>query len=141
LRQLEAQLGIPLFFRHGRGLTLTEAGDVFLQRGRAALTEMETAHGIIADLKRNPSGNVHIGVPPSVAKVVMVDMVRRFRSEFPAASLKIMEMYTGDIPELLATGRIDIGVFYECQAATGVSYEVIFVEDLYIIGQSQSPVV
>lgn len=141
LRHLEAQLGMPLFFRHGRGLTLTQAGDVFLQRARAALKEMETAYEIISDLNQNPGGTVCVGLPPGVTKLVMVEMVQRFSSEFPSASLKMIEMYTGDVLEQLAMGRIDIGVFYECQAAAAVSYEAIFLENLYVIGSPTSPIV
>ncbi|MER8766959.1 LysR substrate-binding domain-containing protein [Mesorhizobium sp. M0968] len=129
---------MPLFFRHGRGLTLTEAGKIFLQRGRAALSEMEEAFEAIAELKVSPSGTVHVGLPPSVAKLAMANLARRFRAEFPAASLKVIEMYTGDVPEQLATGRIDIGIFYESQVAATVCSEAIFVEDLYLVGGPES---
>lgn len=136
LRQLEADLGAPLFHRHGRGLSLTEAGRAFLQHSRAALHELAAGRAAVSDLAANPRGMVVIGLPAGVGKAAMVEMARRFNAALPRASLKMLEMFTGDVPEALATGRIDIGVFYECPTAASIASEPAMLEALYLVGSA-----
>lgn len=138
LRQLETELGAPLFHRHGRGLTLTDAGHAFLQHGRAALHELEAGQAAVSDLAATPRGMVVIGLPAGVGKAAMVEVARRFNAKLPRASLRIMEMFTGDVPEALATGRIDIGVFYESPTASTVMTEPAMTEELYLVGAASA---
>src|SRR4051794_11136472 len=62
VRRLEAELGIQLFHRHTRGVDLTPAGEVFLERARIALAAAEEARTIGADLGSGLVGTVRLGI-------------------------------------------------------------------------------
>ena len=62
MRRLEAELGVKLFVRHTRGVDLTQAGELFLERARIALAAAETAGATGRDLEAGVIGSVRLGV-------------------------------------------------------------------------------
>ena len=58
VRRLEAELGVTLFTRHTRGVDLTEAGELFLERARTVLAAADDALAIGGDLKAGLVGSV-----------------------------------------------------------------------------------
>src|SRR3954453_15037752 len=61
IRRLEAELGVRLFERHPRGVDLTHAGTLFLERARAALAAADAASAIGRDLEAGLIGSVTAG--------------------------------------------------------------------------------
>src|SRR4051794_41978467 len=62
IRRLEAELGVQLLNRHTRGVELTPAGEVFLERARATLAAAEVAISTGADLAAGLLGTVRLGI-------------------------------------------------------------------------------
>src|SRR4051795_8836649 len=62
IRRLEADLGVQLFERHTRGVDLTSAGELFLERARAALSAAEFAGATGRDLEAGLVGTVRLGL-------------------------------------------------------------------------------
>ena len=62
IRRLEAELGVRLFERHTRGVDLTQAGELFLERARLAVAAAETAAATGRDLEAGVIGSVRLGV-------------------------------------------------------------------------------
>src|SRR5215468_12518296 len=62
IRRLESELGVQLFERHTRGVDLTAAGELFLDRARTALAAAEAAGAIGQDLQNGLAGTVRLGL-------------------------------------------------------------------------------
>src|SRR5579859_5965960 len=62
IRRLEAELGVKLFVRHTRGVDLTDAGELFLERVRATLAAAELAAATGSDLAAGVVGTLRIGL-------------------------------------------------------------------------------
>jgi DNA-binding transcriptional LysR family regulator len=62
IKRLEAELGIQLFERHSRGVDLTSAGELFLERARVALAAAETAGATGRDTQAGVIGSLRIGI-------------------------------------------------------------------------------
>src|ERR1700710_629531 len=62
VRQLEVELEIQLFRRHPRGVELTLAGEVFLERARAPLAAADAARSTGSDLEAGLVGTVRLGI-------------------------------------------------------------------------------
>src|ERR1700745_2978173 len=62
IRRLETELGVRLFERHTRGVDLTDAGRLFLERARAALAAADLARSVGGDLEAGLVGRLRIGI-------------------------------------------------------------------------------
>src|SRR5690606_32475295 len=107
IRQIEEQLGTPLFDRHPRGVTLTSAGERFLIHAVDILRRVDAAYDDVRGAVDEPAGRVAIGLPQSVAKFLTVPMVKEVVRRWPKIQLQMIELSSGYIPDNLVKGHID----------------------------------
>src|SRR5262252_3091946 len=81
VRQLETELDQPLLYRNGRGVTPTEAGRRLLAHARGILTQVRRARDELTEARDAMVGHVVLGLPPSIAQLVTVPLVKSFRHE------------------------------------------------------------
>ncbi len=109
---LEQEVGARLFERSSRGVTLTEAGKVFLEHARVVLTDAERARQAVRDIAAVPRGEVALGLPTTVALVVTMPILSACRAQLPQVRLKVVEAYSGFLQEWLLAGRLDLALFF-----------------------------
>ncbi len=134
IRQLEVELRQPLLTRNGRGVNLTDAGRRLLEHARGMLYQMERAREDLEEMRGAPVGHAAIGLPPSVGRNLTASMVVEFKKRFPKATLGIMEGLSNYVLELLASGRIDVGLAYNPVPSPLVETVPLVSEPLYLIG-------
>src|SRR3712207_132929 len=91
IRELENDLGFPLFDRRSSGVELTLKGHQFLRHARRILSEIADARRALRDDAALLDGRLALGVTPLVASYVLSDLLARFRRAFPAVSVDIVE--------------------------------------------------
>lgn len=108
IQQLEEELGVRLFARGSRPLTLTEAGRFlyghalpFLAQG----VELKSMTRRVGQLKRSLS----IGFVASTLYGILPRLIRRYRTHYPEVALNLLEMTTPEQIPALKEGRIDVG--------------------------------
>ena len=106
-RRLEAELGVKLFERHTRGVDLTEAGELFLERARVALAAVETASATGRDLDAGVVGSVRLGIASGPRWRHAPDLLQRFSRERPRVELTVLEAHGGTLWRDLRDARID----------------------------------
>jgi DNA-binding transcriptional LysR family regulator len=107
IRRLEAELGLQLFERHTRGVDLTEAGELFLERARTALVAADAALSIGHDLEAGLVGSIRLGVATGVGWPDASDFLYRFGREHPAVELTVVESHGGTLLRDLRDARLD----------------------------------
>jgi DNA-binding transcriptional LysR family regulator len=107
IRRLEAELGVGLFERHPRGVTLTPAGTLFLERARVALAAADAAAATGLDLQAGAIGSVRLGIAGEARWRPAAALLRRFGDERPAVELTVVEAYGGTLWRDLRDGRLD----------------------------------
>ncbi len=107
IRRLETELGIQLFERHSRGVDLTEAGELLLERARAALTAAEIARCTGQDLQTGVVGTVRLGLSTTPYWHPASALLDRFARERPAVEVTTHESYGGTLARDLRDGRLD----------------------------------
>jgi DNA-binding transcriptional LysR family regulator len=107
IRRLESELGIQLFERHTRGVDLTDAGELFLDRARAALAAAEAVRCTGHDLEAGLVGRVRLGVATGIAWPGTPDFLYRFGHERPMLELTVVESHGGTLLRDLRDRRLD----------------------------------
>jgi DNA-binding transcriptional LysR family regulator len=107
IRRLEAELGVRLFERHTRGVDLTQAGALFLERARVALAAAEKAGATGRDLEAGVIGSLRVGVTSGPRLRLASNLLDRFSRERPGVELTVVEAYGGTLWRDLRDGRLD----------------------------------
>lgn len=112
VRALETELHETLLLRNGRGVQLTEAGKRLLQHGQDILNLVSHAKDDLRARRSEPVGQITIAMPPTLARLHTLALIRAFRAEMPQARLAIMEGFSVHLTEWLLTGRTDLALVY-----------------------------
>lgn len=84
--KLEARLGVRLFQRSTRRLTLTEAGKLFLEEVSASLTTIQNAVANLASAEGRPVGTLKVSMGTVVGCLYIVPLLGEFLKRFPGIS-------------------------------------------------------
>ncbi len=91
IQDLEAQLGAELFQRTTRSLSLTEAGERFLARARAIISEFDEAEAEARGLDGEPVGLLRITAAHSLARRILAPQIATFLDTFPHVRIDLIE--------------------------------------------------
>jgi DNA-binding transcriptional LysR family regulator len=107
MRRLETELGVQLLERHSRGINLTQAGELFLERARVALAATDVAAATGRDLETGVIGSVRLGVASGPSWPLTMESLARFSHERPGVELSILQGYGGTLWRELRDGHLD----------------------------------
>jgi len=107
VRRLEAEVGVQLLDRHPRGVELTPAGEVFLERARATLVAAEAASSTGADLEAGLVGTVRLGIATEAPAGLAPSLLAAFGQDRPGVEVTVFETYSGALMRGLRNGRLD----------------------------------
>lgn len=134
IKQLEEELGTPLFQRIGRGVKLSENGELVLSSAIKILNEVELLKESIADIESGKTGSLKIGVLQSINSLYLRRLVAEFDRNNPNISLQIEEMTNQNIEQKLIRGDIDIGIgFILNKEYPDLEFEKLFDENWKLI--------
>jgi len=110
IRKLEEYLGVALFERQPKRVSLTETGEKIVQRARRVLQEAD-AIVEVAHTERDPlSGTLKLGLIPTVGPYLLPHVVGPLRKSVPRLKLMLYEHQTEPLPEKLRNGELDLGI-------------------------------
>jgi DNA-binding transcriptional LysR family regulator len=109
IRSLEKMLKVELFDRKRRPLQLTEAGKIFLEETRLALTTLERAITQAQRAARGEIGSLSIGIASSIANTILPDILHMFCDRFPEVELEMRELTADQQIQELRDRRLNVG--------------------------------
>jgi LysR family transcriptional regulator, low CO2-responsive transcriptional regulator len=109
VKDLEAQIGLALFERRGRQVSLTTPGEYMLVYARKLLATLKDAEDAAARLKRAEAGMLAIGMV-STAKYFLPRLLAEFRREHPGVEIRLAEGNREQLVALLQANEVDIAV-------------------------------
>lgn len=134
IRKLEDELGVTLFVRSPSGAELTQAGAQMLDRAEVLLRHAEQLRLDIMAEAREPGGPLTLAVTPATGPIIVPPLMARLKERFPQISLKVVEALTSTIHEGLLKDHVDLGLLYDADDASGLRYEPLVTEPLFVIG-------
>ncbi|WP_369385578.1 LysR family transcriptional regulator [Lacticaseibacillus camelliae] len=114
LKQLENELGAPLFTRTNHGLTLTQAGLYLKTRAQEILTLTQQTEQTFIDQRRQLfSGNLNIGAVEADSSHTLANELAGFTAEYPAVTFDLFTGTSDDLFDRLDKGLIDLALLLE----------------------------
>ncbi|WP_372791432.1 LysR substrate-binding domain-containing protein [Paraconexibacter sp.] len=133
IKALEEALGVTLLDRDRRGVRITDAGAVFLDRARAVLAAMDGAADAARRAQAGELGRLSIGFVGSSMYGRVPEILRRFRATHPEVHLSLRELNTAAQVDALVHGDIDVGFLRPPVSADGVEIESLLEEPVVVV--------
>jgi DNA-binding transcriptional LysR family regulator len=117
IKKLEEELGVMLFDRTQKQITLTTEGRIFLQRVDEILSRIYDATVEMNDYRLLQKGSIKIGFPPSIGAFLFPHLFARFQKRHPQFDLTVVEAGSLSIRSQLERGELDLGVIITSNAS------------------------
>ncbi|MEE1864900.1 MULTISPECIES: LysR substrate-binding domain-containing protein [Pseudomonas] len=134
IRQLEKELGIYLFERHGRGMDITDAGREVLAHATRIMEEMESIRSSVGGGRAAFRGSVIIGTTPTIAEIVTVPLVRKIREAHPELSIRFSSAFSGYLLDWLQRGELELAISYDPPPLHTLRIVPVMMERLLLVG-------
>ena len=113
IAKLEQEIGTTLVVRSGRGLQLTQPGQVLLRRTEQLLAYLREASDEIASVAGADTGQLRMVTFPSAARTIIPPVVGAFRRHVPQVSVTLREAEPPEALPALLAGHYDLAVVYD----------------------------
>ncbi|MGI9605593.1 MAG: LysR substrate-binding domain-containing protein [Acidimicrobiales bacterium] len=132
IRLLESELGVQLFERTTRRVSLTAAGDAFRGEAERLIVAADSAERVMNEFRTGEGGLLRLAFVDSAAFEVMPRFLRAFRKQWPKVKHDLQIMSSSNQRDALRSGRIDLGIS-RTPALTDDMVSIAFlVEPLYL---------
>ncbi len=109
LKEVERQVGLPLFDRSGRQMALSTAGEYFLSYARRLLGTLKEAEDAMARFTRVESGRLTIGMVSS-AKYFLPRLLAQFHADHPGIEVRLRLGNRDDLVAAMQANEVDVSV-------------------------------
>jgi LysR family cys regulon transcriptional activator len=117
IRQLEDELGVPIFIRQGKRLAaLTAGGEVIVATARRALQELNNLQRVGAEFKSEDTGSLAIATTHTQARYVLPPVLKRFAERYPKVRLLLHQGNPAQVAEQTQRAEVDVGIATEALA-------------------------
>jgi LysR family cyn operon transcriptional activator len=139
IRQLEREIGKPLFDRMGRGVRLTEPGKVLQDYARRAIKEIQSGLRAVAELDGLVHGKLAVGVFRTYSSSPLPDVLAQFSLRHPGVEVTVKQLSLRDIERELVEGGIHIGIGYLPITSDRLVVDPLFAVPLALVVSKSHP--
>ncbi len=137
IARLELELGRPLFERHGRRVSLTEAGVKLQQHAVQIIALADDARRIVTD--DDEAGKVVVAAIPTIAPFILPTLLSTFRKTHPRAHVEVHEEVTASLLQRCANSEVDVGLLALPAERRYLQFERLFDEELLLVLPAAHP--
>ena len=110
IKGLEEEIGQRLFERHGKRVTITNAGRLLCHRAEQILALVDRAREDLSGLGALNTGHLSIGTSDTNCTYVLPPSVRAFRTRYPGVEIRLTDRMSPDVVRLVVEGTVDFGI-------------------------------
>jgi LysR family cyn operon transcriptional activator len=133
IKELELQVGVPLFERLGRSVRLTKAGGVLRDHAARAIRMLDDAIPAIAEVDNLSRGQVAVGVIQLLDHFLVPRVISRFTASHPGIGIRVDRLWQLDIEAAVKRGDLDLGIGLDPPRTPGVEFEPLLVTNFVLI--------
>jgi LysR family carnitine catabolism transcriptional activator len=139
IQRLEQEVGAALFNRTTRSVTLTAEGELFAERARRLLADIEASFVDLKDRAAGRKGRVSVAALPSLAANVLPGIFAAYRSRFPGVALELFDCLSDRCLECLRDGRVDFALTAPGTRLAEFDARLILSEGFYLVCRRDHP--
>jgi LysR family hydrogen peroxide-inducible transcriptional activator len=132
IQKLEEDLGVKIFDRTKQPVIPTEIGAGILAQARVVLREARMIRQLIDDQKGSMTGELRIGIIPTLAPYLLPLLFKQMQEKYPQLSLVVKETITEEIISELKHNRLDCGLVVTPLNDASIKEDVLFYEELFV---------
>jgi len=140
IRQLEDEVGLPLFTRTPRRVIMTEAGEYLLERARRIMREHDSALAEIAEVAGAEHGRLRIGSASAMfATKQLPSILQKLKEKFPNAEISVTSGTSQTLVEKIMHGEVDIAFISLPVEGSHVTIDPLFSDEIVAIAHPDHP--
>ncbi|MFN8292024.1 MAG: LysR substrate-binding domain-containing protein [Chitinophagaceae bacterium] len=132
IQKLEEELGVKIFDRTKQPVIPTEIGTGIIAQARIAIREAGMIRQLISERQDTLSGELRIGIIPTLAPYLLPPLYKTMRVKYPQVSLVIKESVTEEVVHELKRNRLDCSIVVTPLNDPSIKEEVLFYEELFV---------
>ena len=133
IRDLESEVGVQLLERQARGVALTEAGRVFLDHARLALSQVEAAADGARRTAQPQKPALSMGFMVGLEVMWLPHLLRILREEEPEVEVTLCSQSSPELALALTRGKLDIAFLRPEKQNGGVTFKLLAKEPLIAV--------
>ncbi len=133
--KVEQDVGVKLFNRKNYPLTLTYAGEKYVETARKILALGSNLRRELLDIGEGVKGRIRFGIPTERAGYMLPEVLKRFKEQYPGIDVQIYEAGSDDLLEMLRKNEVNFYIIprSRTELPEGVKSELIYREKLYLV--------
>nr|WP_282177459.1 LysR substrate-binding domain-containing protein [Vibrio nereis] len=140
IKKFEQHLGVELFRREDRKVTLTHEGKVLYEHAKRVLQQLEDAQLAIDELKGLEKGEVRLGAPSMMGSYFFPEIMMAFKMQYPNLKLTLVDAGTGSIKQMLLDGELDLGVINNENVPEDLEVDPLLDSEMVAVVGKQHPI-
>lgn len=132
IKKLEDQLGVVIFDRTKQPVVPTMLGMKVIKQARIILLENFRIHQLIKDEKEDISGEIRIGIIPTISPYLLPLFTGKLKAKYPKLKIKVEELITERIEEQLKKDLLDVGILVTPLNNSGIIEHPLYYEEMMV---------
>ncbi|WP_159517550.1 hydrogen peroxide-inducible genes activator [Sunxiuqinia indica] len=139
IKKLEEDLEIIIFDRSKQPLIPTDVGKRIIEQSRIVLQETEKVNDIVKDHKNLISGELKIGIIPTLAPYLLPLFIGNYKRKYPNIQITVQELTTENIVDHLQRDLLDVGILVTPLKEERINERPIFYEEMLLYSHQNHP--
>lgn len=139
IARLENHLGVPLFDRQGRSISLNQYGHIFLRRVQAMMKEYTEGKEEIQALLKPNQGVVSLGFLHTLGTTLVPDLIGSFQQEYSNISFQLKQNHSYWLLERLKSGDLDLCLLASIKPENPIQWIKLWSEELFVFVPNDHP--
>jgi LysR family hydrogen peroxide-inducible transcriptional activator len=132
IKKLEEDLEVVIFDRSKQPLIPTDVGERIIEQSRIVLQDAEKINGIVKDHKNLISGELKIGIIPTLAPYLLPLFIGNYKRKYPNILITVEELTTDNIIDQLNRDLLDVGILVTPLKEDRITERPIFYEEMML---------